>query len=46
MKSVQRFIQVGIVLAGAPYESLLPVDYKLSKKADAGQFAGRKSVKQ
>ena len=45
MKSVPRFIQVGLVLQGAPYESLLPVDYKLSKKADAGQISGRVSKK-
>jgi len=43
MKAVKRLIQVGLVFGGAPYESLLPVDYKLSKKADAGQIAGRVS---
>lgn len=42
LKSVQRSIQVAVVLAGTPYRGAVPVQFKLSKKADTGQLATRR----
>jgi len=42
-KSVKRMIQIALVIGGVSYETVAPVDYKLSKKADAGQISGRAS---
>jgi hypothetical protein len=41
LKAAPRMIQVSLVLGGVAYETLAPVDYKLSKKADAGAINGR-----
>jgi len=41
LKSVQRSIQLGLVLAGTAYRGTVPVTFKLSKKADTGMLAGR-----
>jgi len=44
-KSVPRSIQVAMVLAGVSYEGTAPVEYKVSKKGDAGTMGGRGSAK-
>ena len=41
LKAATRFVQVSILLGGVPYETLAPVDFKVSKKGDAGQIKGR-----
>jgi hypothetical protein len=41
LKTAPRFIQVNMLLAGVPYESYVPVQYKVSTKGDAGQIQGR-----
>lgn len=41
LKAAPRFIQVNMLLAGVPYESYVPVQYKVSTKGDAGQIQGR-----
>jgi hypothetical protein len=40
-KSVPRFMQVNLLLAGEPYEAYVPVEFKLSSKADAGSIVSR-----
>jgi hypothetical protein len=40
-KSVTRNIQVALVIGGVAYDSLAPVQFKLSKKKDAGAISGR-----
>lgn len=42
-KSVQRSIQIALVIAGVSYEAQAPVDFKLSSKADSGQIKGRRA---
>lgn len=41
LKSVQRSVQVAVVLAGTAYRGNIPVTFKLSKKKDIGQLSGR-----
>jgi len=41
LKSVARNIQVALTIGGVAYESLAPVQFKLSKKQDSGAIAGR-----
>jgi PKD repeat protein len=43
-KKANRSIQVAIVLAGVPYETLAPVTFAISKKKDTGQIVGRKAT--
>ena len=38
IKTLTRFIQVNMVFAGVPYESLIPVNYTMSAKGDTGSF--------
>jgi len=42
-KSVQRSIQIALVIAGVSYEAQAPVDFKLSSKGDSGQIKGRRA---
>lgn len=40
-KSVDRFMQVNLLLAGEPYEAYIPVEFKLAPKGDAGSMITR-----
>jgi len=40
-KKAGRSIQIALVLAGVPYETLAPVTFAISKKGDTGQLQGR-----
>jgi hypothetical protein len=42
LKVVPRSIQVAVLLAGVAYETLAPVDYKLTTKQDSGQINSRR----
>jgi hypothetical protein len=42
-KAVDRFMQVNMVLGGEPYEAYVPVQFKLSSKADAGGIVSRRA---
>ena len=41
LKTAPRFIQVNLLLSGVPFQSYVPVQYKVSPKGDAGQLSGR-----
>jgi len=43
MKSVPRSIQTAISFAGSTWEGSIPVDFKLTKKADSGTIQGRRA---
>ena len=43
-KKANRSIQVAVLLAGVPYETLAPVTFSIAKKGDTGQIVGRKAT--
>lgn len=43
MKKVPRSIQTAISFAGSTWEGSIPVDFALTKKADAGTISGRRA---
>lgn len=44
-KAASRNIQLALVLGGVPYETLAPVQFKVSSKMDAGTLTGRAVIK-
>ena len=41
LKKIPRSIQVGVVIGGVAYETLVPADFKLTVKQSGGQLVGR-----